>query len=97
MAWICPPSSGQRIERSQGQLPFIQRGNHHGLFEKSLTTTRTPQRRSFDKGDDTVGTGMVGAGLRRCDELQIRSTDHGVIEDALQNLRLRFCGASSSS
>jgi hypothetical protein len=47
--------------------------NYHSFKEvitmayskKSLTTTRTPQRHSFDKGDDTVGTGMVGAGLRR--------------------------------
>jgi nitrogen fixation NifU-like protein len=47
---------------------------------------------SFDKGDDSVGTGMVGAPA--CGDvmkLQIKvNPKDGVIEDAVQDLRLRL-------
>ncbi len=48
---------------------------------------------SFDNSDENVGSGMVGAGLRRdVMKLQIKVNNEGIIEDArfFQDLRLRF-------
>lgn len=47
---------------------------------------------SFDNSDESVGSGMVGAPA--CGDvmkLQIKVNNEGIIEDALQDLRLRFC------
>ena len=48
---------------------------------------------TFDKNDESVGTGMVGAPA--CGDvmrLQIKVNDEGIIEDAkFKTLRLRFC------
>ncbi len=46
---------------------------------------------SFDNSDENVGSGMVGAPA--CGDvmkLQIKVNNEGIIEDALQDLRLRF-------
>ena len=46
----------------------------------------------MDKNDPQVGTGLVGAPA--CGDvmkLQLRITDNGVIEDAIQNFWLRLC------
>ena len=51
---------------------------------------------SFDKGDDQVGTGMVGAPA--CGDvmkLQIRVNDQGVIEDA--KFKTYGCGSAIAS
>ncbi|QWE12975.1 Fe-S cluster assembly scaffold IscU [Polynucleobacter sp. AP-Titi-500A-B4] len=51
---------------------------------------------SFDKGDDSVGTGMVGAPA--CGDvmkLQIRVNDQGVIEDA--KFKTYGCGSAIAS
>ena len=51
---------------------------------------------SFEKGDDSVGTGMVGAPA--CGDvmkLQIRVNDQGVIEDA--KFKTYGCGAAIAS
>ncbi|QWE16030.1 Fe-S cluster assembly scaffold IscU [Polynucleobacter sp. AP-Nino-20-G2] len=51
---------------------------------------------SFEKGDDQVGTGMVGAPA--CGDvmkLQIRVNDHGVIEDA--KFKTYGCGSAIAS
>ena len=51
---------------------------------------------SFAKGDEQVGTGMVGAPA--CGDvmkLQIRVNDHGVIEDA--KFKTYGCGSASAS
>ncbi len=51
---------------------------------------------SFDKGDDTVGTGMVGAPA--CGDvmkLQIKVNDDGVIEDA--KFKTYGCGSAIAS
>jgi len=51
---------------------------------------------SFTKGDDNVGTGMVGAPA--CGDvmkLQIRVNDHGVIEDA--KFKTYGCGSAIAS
>ena len=51
---------------------------------------------SFEKGDDSVGTGMVGAPAC-CDvmKLQIRVNDQGVIEDA--KFKTYGCGSAIAS
>jgi nitrogen fixation NifU-like protein len=51
---------------------------------------------SFEKGDDSVGTGMVGAPA--CGDvmkLQIRVNDQGVIEDA--KFKTYGCGSAIAS
>ena len=51
---------------------------------------------SFEKGDDSVGTGMVGAPA--CGDvmkLQIRGNDQGVIEDA--KFKTYGCGSAIAS
>ena len=51
---------------------------------------------SFEKGDDTVGTGMVGAPA--CGDvmkLQIKVSDEGVIEDA--RFKTYGCGSAIAS
>lgn len=51
---------------------------------------------SFDKGDDTVGTGMVGAPA--CGDvmrLQIKVNDQGIIEDA--KFKTYGCGSAIAS
>ena len=51
---------------------------------------------SFDKGDESVGTGMVGAPA--CGDvmkLQIRVNEHGVIEDA--RFKTYGCGSAIAS
>jgi nitrogen fixation NifU-like protein len=51
---------------------------------------------SFDKGDDTVGTGMVGAPA--CGDvmkLQIKVDEHGVIRDA--RFKTYGCGSAIAS
>jgi len=51
---------------------------------------------SFDKGDDSVGTGMVGAPA--CGDvmkLQIRVNDQGIIEDA--RFKTYGCGSAIAS
>ena len=51
---------------------------------------------SFEKGDGTVGTGMVGAPA--CGDvmkLQIRVNDHGIIEDA--KFKTYGCGSAIAS
>ena len=51
---------------------------------------------SFDKGDDSVGTGMVGAPA--CGDvmkLQIKVNDNGVIEDA--KFKTYGCGSAIAS
>ena len=51
---------------------------------------------SFDKGDDSVGTGMVGAPA--CGDvmkLQIRVNDQGIIEDA--KFKTYGCGSAIAS
>jgi hypothetical protein len=61
-----------------------QRGNSHGVQRKGHRALREPaQRRSFDKDDPSVGTGLVGAPA--CGDvmkLQLKITDEGIIEDA---------------
>jgi nitrogen fixation NifU-like protein len=51
---------------------------------------------SFDKGDDSVGTGMVGAPA--CGDvmkLQIKVNEHGIIEDA--RFKTYGCGSAIAS
>ena len=67
------------------------------ILKKWLTTTKTPANGSFDKGDDTVGTGMVGAPA--CGDvmkLQIKvNPQTGVIEDA--RFKTYGCGSAIAS
>jgi cysteine desulfurase len=54
-ASTCPPSSGRRTERQLKE-------KHHGIQRKVVDHYENPRNvGSFDKGDDSVGTGMVGA------------------------------------
>ncbi len=51
---------------------------------------------SFDKGDDSIGTGMVGAPA--CGDvmkLQIKVNEHGIIEDA--RFKTYGCGSAIAS
>lgn len=59
--------------------------------EKLSIITRIRNVGSFDNSDENVGSGMVGAPA--CGDvmkLQIKVNNEGIIEDALQDLRLRF-------
>lgn len=65
--------------------------------EKVLDHYENPRNvGSFDKGDDSVGTGMVGAPA--CGDvmkLQIKVNSHGVIEDA--KFKTYGCGSAIAS
>lgn len=64
---------------------------------KFWTITKNPRNvGSFEKGDDTVGTGMVGAPA--CGDvmkLQIKVNEQGVIEDA--KFKTYGCGSAIAS
>jgi nitrogen fixation NifU-like protein len=64
--------------------------------KKYSTTTKTRNVGAFEKGDDTVGTGMVGAPA--CGDvmkLQIKVGADGVIEDA--KFKTYGCGSAIAS
>jgi len=65
--------------------------------EKVLDHYENPRNvGSFDKGDDSVGTGMVGApACGQVMKLQIRVNDSGIIEDA--RFKTYGCGSAIAS
>jgi hypothetical protein len=84
MAWICPPSSGQRIERSRDLNSPLIRGNHHGSFRKVADHYENPNVGSFDKGAMTPWAPVLSAHrLRRWDETADQGQpDHGALKHA---------------
>ncbi len=68
-----------------------------GYSEKVLEHYENPRNAgSFDKGDDSVGTGMVGApACGQVMKLQIRVNDSGIIEDA--RFKTYGCGSAIAS
>jgi len=73
------------------------RGNTMAYSEKVIDHYENPRNvGSFEKGDESVGTGMVGAPA--CGDvmkLQIRVNDQGVIEDA--KFKTYGCGSAIAS
>jgi Fe-S cluster assembly scaffold IscU len=91
-----PPSSGPRIENTTGAVHPLER--HMAYSEKVVDHYENPRNvGSFDKGDDSVGTGMVGAPA--CGDvmkLQIKvNPQTGVIEDA--RFKTYGCGSAIAS
>ena len=74
-----------------------QKQNQQQLLEGLIDHYENPRNvGSFEKGDDQVGTGMVGAPA--CGDvmkLQIRVNDQGVIEDA--KFKTYGCGSAIAS
>jgi nitrogen fixation NifU-like protein len=96
MVWTCPPSSGPLIELAQ--TDNFQEVNKMAYSEKVVDHYENPRNvGSFEKGDESVGTGMVGAPA--CGDvmkLQIKVNPlTGVIEDA--RFKTYGCGSAIAS
>jgi nitrogen fixation NifU-like protein len=99
--YSAPVSGQQGVESSISKLwsasETQQKGRIMAYSEKVIDHYENPRNvGSFDKGDASVGTGMVGAPA--CGDvmkLQIRVNDEGVIEDA--RFKTYGCGSAIAS
>jgi nitrogen fixation NifU-like protein len=99
--WCCFPSRGQRQQPGKaGSAAFLKRRKDTDMAysEKVVDHYENPRNvGSFEKGDDSVGTGMVGAPA--CGDvmkLQIKVNPvTGVIEDA--RFKTYGCGSAIAS
>jgi nitrogen fixation protein NifU and related proteins len=76
---------------------YLLKGNYMAYSDKVIDHYENPRNvGSFDKGDDSIGTGMVGAPA--CGDvmkLQIKVNDNGIIEDA--RFKTYGCGSAIAS
>jgi nitrogen fixation NifU-like protein len=99
--YSAPVCGQQSVESSASKLwsasETQQKGRIMAYSEKVIDHYENPRNvGSFDKGDASVGTGMVGAPA--CGDvmkLQIRVNDEGVIEDA--RFKTYGCGSAIAS
>jgi nitrogen fixation NifU-like protein len=99
--YSAPVCGQQGVESSASKLWSVsetqQKGRIMAYSEKVIDHYENPRNvGSFDKGDASVGTGMVGAPA--CGDvmkLQIRVNDEGVIEDA--RFKTYGCGSAIAS
>jgi nitrogen fixation NifU-like protein len=76
---------------------YLLKGNYMAYSDKVIDHYENPRNvGSFDKGDNSIGTGMVGAPA--CGDvmkLQIKVNDNGIIEDA--RFKTYGCGSAIAS